>query len=101
MVGYNGTWGNANLTEASMKTLYDLANPANSKNTGVAENTVVMIDPCINPDGRDRYANFIISMEIILLTQVRTRQNIVSHGQAEEPTITWFDLNRDWVAITN
>lgn len=57
-LSYNVHGNEANSMEASMKTLYELVNPANAKSKEWLKNTVVILDPCINPDGRDRYANF-------------------------------------------
>ena len=41
-----------------MKTLYALVDPANGKSKEWLSHVVVVIDPCINPDGRDRYVNW-------------------------------------------
>src|SRR5690349_12244550 len=57
-LSYNVHGNEANSMEASMKTLYELVNPGNAKSKEWLKNTVVILDPCINPDGRDRYANF-------------------------------------------
>src|SRR4051812_28568072 len=57
-LSYNVHGNEANSMEASMKTVYELVNPANPKTKEWLKNTVVIMDPCINPDGRDRYANF-------------------------------------------
>ena len=57
-MSYNVHGNEASSLEASMITLYDLANSSNAKTQEWLKNTVVIIDPCINPDGRDRYANF-------------------------------------------
>lgn len=53
-----GVHGNeTSSTEAAMKTAYELLQPQNAK---YLENTVVLLDPCLNPDGRDRYVNWYI-----------------------------------------
>ena len=41
-----------------MLTLYALTDPNNSQAKQWLQNTLVIIDPCINPDGRDRYVNW-------------------------------------------
>lgn len=95
-LSYNVHGNEANSTEASMKTLYELVNPANAKSKEWLKNTVVIIDPCINPDGRDRYANF-----------YNQYGNFPANpsGDAKEHREPWpggrtnhymFDLNRDW-----
>jgi hypothetical protein len=95
-LSYNVHGNEANSMEASMWTLYELANPANNKTQEWLKNTVVILDPCINPDGRDRYANFYNQYG---------NQPPNSSGDAKEHREPWpggranhylFDLNRDW-----
>ncbi len=95
-LSYNVHGNEANSLEASMWTLYELANPSNSKTQEWLKNTVVILDPCINPDGRDRYANF--------YNQYGHRMPN-SSGDSKEHREPWpggrsnhymFDLNRDW-----
>lgn len=95
-LSYNVHGNEANSTEASMATLYELANPASARAQEWLKNTVVIIDPCINPDGRDRYANFYNQYGNVLPNP---------SGDAKEHREPWpggrtnhymFDLNRDW-----
>ncbi len=99
-LSYNVHGNEANSMEASMQTLYELADPNNVKSQEWLKNTVVIIDPCINPDGRDRYANF--------YNQFGNRP-ANPNGDAKEHRETWpggrsnhywFDLNRDWAWLT-
>ena len=57
-LSYNVHGNEASSSEAVMKTLHALVDPNNSTTRQWLKNTVVVIDPCINPDGRDRYANW-------------------------------------------
>ncbi|HMG91700.1 MAG TPA: M14 metallopeptidase family protein [Chryseolinea sp.] len=95
-MSYNVHGNESSSLEASMLTLYDLANPTNTKTQEWLKNTIVIIDPCINPDGRDRYANFYNQYFNIPAN---------SSGDAREHREPWpggranhylFDLNRDW-----
>jgi zinc carboxypeptidase len=95
-LSYNVHGNEASSTEASMLTLFALVDPSNSKTKEWLKNTVVVIDPCINPDGRDRYVNWFNSV-------VGKNENpLVVAREHDEP---WpggrtnhynFDLNRDW-----
>src|SRR5947208_11649891 len=63
-------------------------------------NTVVILDPCINPDGRDRYANFYNQYG-----QFPPNANTDSKEHPEpwpggRTNHYLFDLNRDWIALT-
>lgn len=99
-LSYNVHGNEASSLEASMATLYDLANPANARTQAWLKEAVVIIDPCINPDGRDRYANFYNQYGNVIPN---------SSGIAKEHREPWpggranhylFDLNRDWAWLT-
>ncbi len=45
-------------SEASLPLLYDLANPNNREATDWLRNTVVLIEPSVNPDGYSRYTDW-------------------------------------------
>ncbi|MDN3655111.1 M14 family metallopeptidase [Ferruginibacter paludis] len=95
-LSYNVHGNETSSSEASMKTLYELLNPANNATKEWLKNTVVLIDPCINPDGRDRYVNWYNSV---------VGKNANPDKQSREHMEPWpggrtnhynFDLNRDW-----
>lgn len=95
-LSYNVHGNEANSTEASMKTLYELVNPANAKTKEWLKNTVVILDPCINPDGRDRYANFYNQYGNFPPNpdpQSKEHREPWPGGRANHYL---FDLNRDW-----
>ncbi len=95
-LSYNVHGNEASATEASMKTLYELV----TQKKDWLKNTVVIIDPCINPDGRDRYVNW--------FRQVQSRPYNIAQSAKEHnepwpggrPNHYLFDLNRDWAWAT-
>ncbi|SDG25329.1 M14 metallopeptidase family protein [Chitinophaga filiformis] len=95
-LSYNVHGNEAVSTEAAMVTLYMLANKENKAQQEWLKNTVVIIDPCLNPDGRERYVNF--------YNQVHTRyaDPLLFAREHNEPwpggraNHYYFDLNRDW-----
>ncbi len=99
-LSYNVHGNEANSMEASMKTIYELVNPDNAKTKEWLKNTVVIIDPCINPDGRDRYANFYNQYGNFPANndpQAREHRELWPGGRANHYL---FDLNRDWAWLT-
>ncbi|MBO3116738.1 zinc carboxypeptidase [Winogradskyella sp. DF17] len=95
-LSYNVHGNEASSTEASMLTLYNLL----TEQQDLLKNTVVIIDPCINPDGRDRYVNW--------YNETSSQPNDID-PQASEHNEPWpggrpnhylFDLNRDWAWAT-
>ena len=95
-LSYNVHGNETSSSEVSMKVLYELLNPGNAATKEYLKNTVVIIDPCINPDGRDRYVNWQTQM---------VGKNVNPNINAREHQEPWpggrtnhynFDLNRDW-----
>lgn len=96
-LSYNVHGNEANSTETSMRVLYELINEESGKYDKWLEKLVIIIDPCLNPDGRDRYvnwynqvANSIPNPELIS----REHHEGWNHGRSNH---YMFDLNRDWV----
>ena len=57
-LSYNIHGNEAVSANTSMKVLYELLNPTNNLTREIIKNTVIIIDPCSNPDGYDRYTNW-------------------------------------------
>ena len=95
-----GVHGNeAACTESSLAVLQSLADQ-NAEINNWLSNTIVILDPCLNPDGYDRYIQW---------------NNSVTHRVPNPAAITrehddpwpggrvnhyYFDLNRDWAWLT-
>jgi hypothetical protein len=95
-LSYNVHGNETSSSEAAMLTLFALVDPTNTSTKEWLKNTVLIIDPCINPDGRDRYVNWFNSV---------VGQNYNIDPQSREHVEPWpggrtnhynFDLNRDW-----
>ena len=95
-LSYNVHGNESVSTEASMKTIYELL----TSKSDYLENTIVIIDPCVNPDGRDRYVNW--------YNQYKNNPYQVDPNSKEHHEGWWngrsnhymFDLNRDWAWLT-
>lgn len=95
-LSYNVHGNEAVSTEASMQTLYELL----TSKSDYLENTVVIMDPCINPDGRDRYVNWYNQYKN---TPHQVDPNSKEHHEGWLSGRTnhyMFDLNRDWAWLT-
>ncbi|WP_299013872.1 M14 metallopeptidase family protein [uncultured Polaribacter sp.] len=95
-LSYNVHGNEASSTEAAMTTLYELV--TNKKKW--LKNTIVIIDPCVNPDGRDRYVNWYNQVKS---TPFNIDQNAKEHKEpwpSGRPNHFLFDLNRDWAWAT-
>jgi hypothetical protein len=95
-LSYNVHGNETSSTEASMKVLYELISGKNSNTDNFLKNTIVIIDPCLNPDGRDRYVHWFNQM------MGKKAQASLLAREHDEPWPTgrynhyFYDLNRDW-----
>ena len=90
-LSYNVHGNEASSSEAAMLTLYKLL----TERKDLLENTVVIIDPGINPDGRDRYVNWYNETKS---TPYDIDQQASEHKEpwpGGRPNHYLFDLNRD------
>lgn len=95
-LSYNVHGNEPASAEAAIETLYALADPSNTKTQSWLKNTVVVIDPCLNPDGRERYINFYTQVKNQIpdvLAYSREHQEPWPGGRSNH---YYFDLNRDW-----
>jgi len=95
-LSYNVHGNEPASSEAAMQTLFDMVDPANARTKAWLKNTVVVIDPCLNPDGHDRYVNYYNSV-----TGAVPDANVSSREHTEpwpggRINHYYFDLNRDW-----
>ncbi|RBL91889.1 M14 metallopeptidase family protein [Chitinophaga flava] len=95
-LSYNVHGNEAVSTEAAMKTLYELVNNGNAQTQQWLKNTVVIIDPCLNPDGRERYVNFYNAVRSLQPDVNRYSREHNEPWPGGRPNHYYFDLNRDW-----
>ena len=94
-LSYNIHGNESSSTEASMRTAYSLLTGEMESKEWLT-NTVVIIDPCVNPDGRDRYANYYWQYGA---QPYNPSTDAVEHREVwpgGRPNHYLFDLNRDW-----
>ncbi|WP_421941900.1 M14 metallopeptidase family protein [Pedobacter sp.] len=95
-LSYNVHGNEANSTETAMKMLYTLASGNNSQANDWLKNIVVVIDPCLNPDGRDRYVNYFNSVVGKHPNSDPASREHIEPWPGGRPNHYYFDLNRDW-----
>jgi len=95
-LSYNVHGNEANSTETAMKMLYTLVSGINKPANEWLKNTVVVIDPCLNPDGRDRYVNYFNSVVGKTPNSDPSSREHIEPWPGGRPNHYYFDLNRDW-----
>ncbi|WP_256002610.1 M14 metallopeptidase family protein [Pedobacter deserti] len=95
-MSYNVHGNEASTSETAAKTLYALTGGRTNEIERWLSNTVVIIDPCLNPDGRTRYLNYFneVSGAAPNLSPLAREHNEPWPGGRSNHY--YFDLNRDW-----
>lgn len=91
-LSYNVHGNETSSSEAAMKSIHELV----TQRTDWLNNTVVIMDPMINPDGRDRYVNWyrtVVGEEFNPDHDAREHHEPWPGGRTNH---YHFDLNRDW-----
>lgn len=99
-LGYNIHGNESSGMEASMAVVYQLAAGEDAKTLNILKNSVVMIDPIQNPDGRERYAQY---MRSVVTTKSHPQNQDAEHRTPWPGGRTnhyLFDLNRDFFLKT-
>jgi hypothetical protein len=95
-MSYNVHGNESAGTEAALLTAYELI----SQKQDWLKNVLVIMDPCINPDGRDRYVNWYNQkMNIPFNPHAYTNEHD-EPWPSGRPNHYLFDLNRDWAWLT-
>ena len=100
-LGYGVHGNEPSSAEAAMLAAYTLVASNNIKIKRFRNNSVIFIDPTINPDGRDRHSQWANQYKSINLV---ADSNDAEHNEAWPRGRTnhyWFDLNRDWLLGVN
>ena len=99
-LGYNVHGNEPSSSEAAMLTAYYITASENEETLKWLENMVILMDPVINPDGRDRHthwANMHKGTPPVADPLDREHTEIWPGGRFNH---YWFDLNRDWFLAT-
>ena len=96
-LGYGIHGNEPSGSEAALLTAYTLIASKNKKINRLTTDSVVFIDPTLNPDGRDRHSQWANQYKSINLV---ADSNDAEHNESWPRGRTnhyWFDLNRDWL----
>lgn len=91
---YNIHGNEANSSEAALATLYALIQP---ENASWLDSVLVIIDPCANPDGRERYVNWQRRAGNINPAVAPAGREHREPWPGSRSNHYYFDLNRDWI----
>jgi hypothetical protein len=95
-LSYNIHGNEAVSVETALMTAYEIVSKASSDYKEWLDKSVIVIDPCLNPDGHTRYVQFYKErMGRAKDVQPFTREHL-EPWPGGRPNHYFFDLNRDW-----
>ena len=100
-LGYGVHGNEPSSSEAALLTAYTLVASMNKKIEKFRQQSVVFIDPTINPDGRDRHTQWANQNKSINLVADQYDSEHNESWPRGRTNHYWFDLNRDWLLAVN
>lgn len=100
-LGYGVHGNESSATNSSVLTAYYLAAAQGEKIDRLLESTIILVDPCLNPDGFVRHstwANMHQSLTDVTSPDSRQFREVWPGGRTNH---YWFDLNRDWLLLVH
>ncbi len=101
MHGYNVHGNEPSSSEAAMLTAYYFVASESEDVTKALKESVILIDPNYNPDGRDRHSNWVNMHKAsppVSDPMDREHNEVWPGGRFNH---YWFDLNRDWLPLAH
>ncbi len=96
-MGYSVHGNEASGTNSNLITAYYLAAAQGTEIDSLLNETIILIDPTINPDGGNRFATWVnINKSSHLVSDVNSRE-FSETWPGGRSNHYWFDLNRDWL----
>src|SRR5690606_3319610 len=95
-LSYNVHGNETSSSEAALKTAYALLTEYSS----LLDDVVVIMDPMVNPDGRDRYVNWYRSVAGKYVNPLHDAREHREPWPGGRTNHYYFDLNRDWAWAT-
>ena len=96
-MGYGVHGNEASGPEAAMLVLYHLAAGSGPAVDDLLDRAVIIMDPNYNPDGRDRFVNWVNANRGRVATRDGQDREHVEPWPGGRTNHYWFDLNRDWL----
>lgn len=96
-LGFSVHGNETSAADASLLTAYYLAAAENPEVSKYLENAIFFIDPVRNPDGYDRYVNWVNSNTTFPPVNDPLDREHNETWPGGRTNHYWFDLNRDWI----
>ena len=97
--GFSVHGNEASASNAALLGIYYLAASNESETLEILNNTVILYDPCLNPDGLQRFANWVNSNKNLIPNPDNNDREFSEVWPGGRTNHYWFDLNRDWLPV--
>jgi len=91
----------ASGSNASLLTVYHLAASRSAETEALLRESVILIDPSLNPDGMSRFAHWVNTNRGAVLVDDPEHREHREAWPGGRTNHYWFDLNRDWLLLTH
>lgn len=97
--GYSIHGNEASGSNAVLAYAYYLAAAQSPEIDKMLQNTVILLDPCLNPDGLQRFANWANVHKSQNLNPDKNEREYHEVWPGGRTNHYWFDMNRDWLPV--
>ena len=98
-LGYGVHGNESSAQNASLLTAYYLTAATGDKIDSLLSNAVILIDPCLNPDGLQRHSTWVNMHKSINLNPDDNNREFNEVWPGGRTNHYWFDLNRDYIML--
>ena len=97
-----GVHGNeSSATNSSVLTAYYLAAAEGDKTDSLLNNTIIIVDPCLNPDGFTRHTTWANMHQGENVNGDKNSRQFYEVWPGGRTNHYWFDMNRDYLLLVN
>lgn len=100
-LGYGVHGNESSATNSSVLTVYYLAAAQGDKIDKLLESTIILVDPCLNPDGLTRHSTWANMNQGETVSGDRNSRQFSEVWPGGRGNHYWFDLNRDYLLLVH
>ncbi|MBO1254786.1 peptidase M14 [Alteromonas sp. 5E99-2] len=100
-MGYSIHGNEPSGSNAALLLGYYLAAGDDKRIDALLKNTVILLDPALNPDGLSRYSHWANMHKGYQLSRSRYHREHKENWPSARTNYYWFDLNRDWLLLSH
>lgn len=101
LLGYGVHGNESSASNSSVLTMYYLAAAEGSKIDSLLSNAIILVDPCLNPDGFSRHSSWVNMYQGRTDVADPNHRNFTEAWPGSRTNHYWFDLNRDYLFLVH